>query len=90
MEAVIEYKAETEEDIVMLCDCVQKAMSVSRAAEKLISVNEEYYYELEDAFELIRALLKPVDTFLSYDAIDYLKAALEPDEHKPFTGGIGI
>ena len=75
MEVVIEYKAETEDDIALLCDHVQKAMSVSKAAEKLVSVNEEYYYELNNAFELIRALLKPVETFLCYDAIDHIKAA---------------
>ena len=73
MSIKIEYRAETEDDIATLCDCVQKAMSVSKAAEALIDVNAEYYYQLENALELIRDLLKPVETFLCYDAIDHIR-----------------
>jgi len=69
----IECRAETVDDITRLCDYVQKAMAVSVMGKNIIDVEEENYYELENAFELIRDLLEPVETFLCYGAVDLMQ-----------------
>jgi hypothetical protein len=79
----IESRAETAEDITDLADCLVRARAVSRMGEYLLykHVTDEFY-ELQEAFQIIRMFIEPALTYLSDESLRLSK----PEKKKRHSG----
>jgi hypothetical protein len=66
----LEYRAETEEDIVDLLDCALSIRALVSQGKKIqkTDIKDEFYYDKIQTFTLIETLLEPILTFLCDDA----------------------
>jgi hypothetical protein len=68
------YSAETEEDIVDLCDCALSIRALVRQGKKIqqADIGDEFYHDKIRTFTLIETLLEPILTFLCDDATGFI------------------
>lgn len=69
----IGYQADTEDGIADIADCLLKARTVCHMGEFLLNKHfTEEFYELSEAFQIIRLLIEPAISFCNYEAQDHL------------------
>jgi hypothetical protein len=76
----IDYQAETAEDITDLANCLIRVRAVSHMGEYFLHkhVTDEFY-ELQEAFQIIRMFIEPALTYLSDESLRLSK----PEKKKP-------